>query len=315
MARIAHIFRVAGVALAALLASPASAEVATPGAATDRDFAKSSAILGGKPSALEAILSSQAAGSASATAAIASATTLRPASLSRPLPRAPGLPSRELDDVASGKPDVFGTVALKLARSRLNSQWKRAHSMHVSGKARDFARDLQSSAALERIERINRYVNGAIEFTDDSRQFGRSDVWSSPSETLRRGRGDCEDYAIVKLHMLREAGFDRRDLYFAVVKDLVRRQDHAVLLVRSDGHFYLLDNSTDTVLDSNEARDYRPVLTFSADGVWTHGYRVRRAAPVDLAETDARPEVVLAAANDQRSRSASFRALSTGFKR
>ena len=35
-----------------------------------------------------------------------------------------------------------------------------------------------------------------------------------------------------------------------IVKDLVRRADHAVLVVRAGGHMYVLDNGTDRLLDA-----------------------------------------------------------------
>src|SRR5579862_3315707 len=56
------------------------------------------------------------------------------------------------------------------------------------------------------IGRINRAVNFAIYPTSDQQQWGVPDHWSSPFETLRTGRGDCEDYAIVKYVALLEAG-------------------------------------------------------------------------------------------------------------
>ena len=59
-----------------------------------------------------------------------------------------------------------------------------------------------------------------------------------------------------------------------IAKDLVRRADHAVLVVRAGGHMFVLDNGTDRLLDSESVSDYRPVLTFAANGAWTHGYRV-----------------------------------------
>jgi predicted transglutaminase-like cysteine proteinase len=138
-------------------------------------------------------------------------------------------------------------------------------------------------------------------------------VWSVAGETLRRGRGDCEDYAIAKLQMLRHAGFADRDLYLVVVKDLVRRSDHAVLVVRAEGRMLLLDNGTDRIADAASAQDYRPVLSFAAGHVWTHGYQ-RSQPPVTIAEATPAP-VVTASLGDQRSRNASLRALSTGFNR
>jgi predicted transglutaminase-like cysteine proteinase len=97
-----------------------------------------------------------------------------------------------------------------------------------------------------------------------------------------RGRGDCEDYAIAKLQMLRAAGFADRDLYLVIAKDLVRRSDHALLVVRADGRLLVLDNGTDRILDAQDAGDYRPVLTYSATAAWTHGYR-RLVPPMQVA--------------------------------
>jgi transglutaminase-like putative cysteine protease len=139
-------------------------------------------------------------------------------------------------------------------------------------------------------------------------------VWEAADETLRSGRGDCEDYAIAKLQLLRRAGVADRDLYLTIVKDLVRRADHAVLVVRSGGHMYVLDNGTDAVLDSESIADYRPVLTFATTGAWTHGYRVEK--PVTYASADHGPgAALLASASDQRSRNASLLAFNTGFNR
>ena len=97
------------------------------------------------------------------------------------------------------------------------------------------------------------------------------------NETLARGRGDCEDYALAKLAMLRRAGFADRDLYLVLVKDLVRRTDHAVLVVRSEGQYLVLDNDTDLVLDSVAVRDYRPILSFAAEQRFAHGYHALAA--------------------------------------
>jgi predicted transglutaminase-like cysteine proteinase len=41
-------------------------------------------------------------------------------------------------------------------------------------------------------------VDLAIAPVSDEVQWGVPDHWSAPFETLQSGRGDCEDYAIVK---------------------------------------------------------------------------------------------------------------------
>ena len=188
----------------------------------------------------------------------------------------------------SWRPDVFGSIALAVRRTPLDRRWRDVARDPVGGRAASFAAALRDRVKSDRVEAVNRYVNDRVRFVDDSSQFGREDVWVSANNTLRRGRGDCEDYAIAKLQMLRAAGFDDRDLYLVIVKDLVRRADHAVLVVRASGRMLVLDNGTDMVADADSVRDYRPILTFSANGAWTHGYR-RSMPPMTLAAASIAP--------------------------
>ena len=305
-------------ALAAPLAgTPALAESHS---ASSSYFAKSEAIIGA-PSALAAILAEQGAP--------VRTNPLQPASpglfsssyrVQNAVIRSGDLPAmpRNLESPAvfSGKPDIFGTVALKVGHTRLDGRWQRAYRARVGGAAGNYASSLRGVDEKSRLDAVNRYVNRRVRFTDDEVQYGRPDVWSTANSTLGRGRGDCEDYAIAKIEMLRSAGFSERDLYLVVLKDLVRRADHAVAVVRSGRHMYVLDNGTDELLDSETVSDYRPILTFSANGTWTHGYRV--AAPITVALNDQRPianTIAAAAREGQRSRSASLLAFRTGLSR
>jgi predicted transglutaminase-like cysteine proteinase len=179
------------------------------------------------------------------------------------------------------RPDVFGSVALAVRRTPLDRRWHRVAQRRIHGSAAAFAAALRGSADLNRLDAVNHYVNDRVQFEDDSSQYGRDDVWASAGDTLRRGRGDCEDYAIAKLQMLRAAGVADRDLYLVIARDLVRRADHALLVVRADGRLVVLDNGSDLIVDAAEASDYRPIMTFSTGGAWTHGYR--NAPPVMMA--------------------------------
>jgi predicted transglutaminase-like cysteine proteinase len=289
-----------GVALA-LLPGGASAQVAT-GVAASLEWSKSDAILGA-PSALQAILAQQHA---------APRVPIAPASFSVPRVTSAILQVPESDEgIHSGRPDVFGSVALRVNRTPLDARWHAVEHVPVTGSAARFAQSFKGAAPLKLLEAVNWYVNGRVQFEDDEQHFGRADVWSSANETLRSGRGDCEDYAIAKMQMLRAAGFPDRDLYLVVLRDLVRRADHAVLVARAAGRMVVLDNGTDELIDTDKVTDYRPILTFASYGEWTHGYRVERA-PMTIAERSGAP-VTLASA--QRSRSASLSALSTGFNR
>ena len=293
-------------AAATILPTTALAQVLPASAGGSLSFSKSEAILGA-PSALAAILSQQHA-------APAASATLRPASYSVPLAVPTFLRTGGVSEgVFSGRPDVFGSVALRVSHTPLDARWHSVEHGRPSGAAGHFATALTSYSPVEQLKAVNHYVNRRVEFEDDQRHFGKPDVWSSANETFRSGRGDCEDYAIAKYQMLRTAGFSDRDLYLVIVRDLVRRADHAVLVARAAGHMFVLDNGSDEVLDSETISDYRPVLTFASSGEWTHGYRLQNA-PVNIASNQQAP-ITLAAADAQRSLSASLLAFRTGFKR
>jgi predicted transglutaminase-like cysteine proteinase len=303
-------------ALPALLAwTPALAESS---GVSVTDFAKSEAIIGA-PSALAAILAEQRAPARSVAlqpAGYGLQRTYRVQDATLKSIYAPQPVRTPVAGVLSGKPDIFGSVALKVEHTPLDNKWEHVEHARVSGAAATYAKALRSTEERGRLEAINSYVNRKVRFVDDERQYGRADVWSTANSTLSRGRGDCEDYAIAKIQMLRAAGFSDRDIYLVVLQDLVRRADHAVAVVRSNGHMYVLDNGTDELLDSAAVADYRPILTFSAHGTWTHGYRV--ASPVTVASAEPTrlvPVVPAAKPDDQRSRSASLLAFNTGFNR
>jgi hypothetical protein len=82
-------------------------------------------------------------------------------------------------------------------------------------------------------------------------------------------------------------------LYLVILRDTLRRADHAVLVARAEGRLLVLDNGTDRIVDSAMLSDYRPILTFAGNRVWTHGYR-RVDAPIQYALAD-KPAVELTA--------------------
>jgi predicted transglutaminase-like cysteine proteinase len=190
---------------------------------------------------------------------------------------------------------VFNSVALPIARTSLDRRWRKVTGGPVGASSAAYASGLAGRSAIEKLESVNRYVNARVSFVDDIRQYGVADYWTSAAETLRRGRGDCEDYAIAKLQLLRRAGFAEKDLYLVILRDALRRADHAVLVARADGRLLVLDNGTDRLIDSYEMPDYRPIFTFSGNRIWTHGYR-REVPPMVVAANEAsKPVITLAA--------------------
>ncbi len=272
------------VAAAMLCASALPAAAQSPARFSSSGFSKAEAILGGSPSSLAAIMAAQSQPTGGAVMASALAAVLPTSSpFHRSAPFGFEVVPAIDRTVSPDRPDIFNSIALPIARSSLDRRWNRVGSAAVAGRPAIYAAGLRNVSEWARIEAVNAYVNARVAFADDSRLFGIADRWSPAAETLARGRGDCEDYALAKMAMLRRAGLADKDLYFVVLKDLTRRADHAVLIVRSEGRFLVLDNGTDRLIDSADIRDYRPILTFSAGRRFTHGYRLASPAPMVLA--------------------------------
>jgi len=172
-------------------------------------------------------------------------------------------------------PSIFGSVALRVGHTALDGRWLRAAYAPQPTDAR-WREVVHAAGALSehaRLQLANTWINHRIAFESDLENYGVSDYWASARESLARGRGDCEDYAIAKMELLRAAGVPAADLYLVVAKDLVRRADHAILVVRMSDGFWVLDSGTDEVMPANAVQDYRPVVTFSAGKAWLHGFR------------------------------------------
>ena len=296
------------VALGAFLFPASAYAQSLPGTAASLAWSKSESILGA-PSALQAILSQQHAAPIASAAPTLVQASYSPASYSRP-PLVPAIARVQADDDGgvTGRPDVFGSVALQIAQTPLDAKWHSVEHSPVTGSFARFAATLKGFSRVEQLQLVNNFVNHRITYEDDQKHFGRPNVWMTADDTLRAGRGDCKDYAIAKLQLLRAAGFAPHDLYLTIVHDLDRRADHAVIVARASGRMYVLDDSTDEVLDSRDVSDYRPIFTYASYGEWIHGYRIQRetapiTAPVTIAE------------NDQRSRSASLFAFKAGFNK
>jgi predicted transglutaminase-like cysteine proteinase len=89
------------------------------------------------------------------------------------------------------------------------------------------------------LEAINTRVNSAIVPITDMEHWGVIERWDLAED----GKGDCEDFALLKRKRLIEAGLPRRALLMTVVID-EEQAGHAVLMVRTDAGDLILDNKT-----------------------------------------------------------------------
>jgi predicted transglutaminase-like cysteine proteinase len=124
-----------------------------------------------------------------------------------------------------------------------------------------------------RIGEVNRALNLGVQWTSDMVQHGVSDVWSSALTTLSSGKGDCEDYAIAKYLVLIALGFSREDLRLVIVRDKRLHSEHAVLTVRFDNQWLVLDNRHLLLLEDVDLLwQYSPMAVFTGNpGLKTRG--------------------------------------------
>jgi len=126
---------------------------------------------------------------------------------------------------------------------------------------------VNSKPGRAKLEEANRAVNMAIRYVSDYSQHGEADRWSAPLASFATAKGDCEDYAIAKYMVLREAGVAREDLQLVLVRDRAVRQDHAVLAARLDDRWLILDNRQSLLIEDSNASSFTPLFAINHDGV------------------------------------------------
>jgi len=97
----------------------------------------------------------------------------------------------------------------------------------------------------------NSNVNKSIEAVSDMEHWNKPESWDYPSD----GKGDCEDYALLKRGLLIRAGIPTSALLMTVVINR-KGEGHAVLTLASDHGDYVLDNQINEIL-SWENSGYR----------------------------------------------------------
>lgn len=129
---------------------------------------------------------------------------------------------------------------------------------------------------MERLVRVNDFFNRQIAFGEDVAVWGQTDYWATPMETLGRGSGDCEDFAIAKLFTLRLAGVPPQKLRLVYVQARTATADgmyiaaHMVLAyyAQPDAEPLVLDNLIPEIRPASRRADLAPVFSFNDDGVF-----------------------------------------------
>ncbi|WP_310738769.1 transglutaminase-like cysteine peptidase [Piscinibacter sp. HJYY11] len=128
---------------------------------------------------------------------------------------------------------------------------------------------------LAQLQTVNQFFNRRIQFREDTEAWGQVDYWASPLESLDKGQGDCEDYAIAKYFSLLAVGMPVAKLRLVYVRAQIGgpqgvTQAHMVLAYYAapGAEPMILDNLITEVRPASRRPDLVPVFSFNSEGLW-----------------------------------------------
>lgn len=95
---------------------------------------------------------------------------------------------------------------------------------------------------LAELDTVNRMVNHSVKYVPDRDLHGVKEWWTYP----KNGKGDCEDYVLRKRRILERSGWPKSSLLIALVLNR-HGAGHAVLIVRTSGGDFVLDDGRDVI--------------------------------------------------------------------
>ncbi len=137
-------------------------------------------------------------------------------------------------------------------------------------------RDGTGQAEAANLKRVNDFFNRRIRFDEDLTVWAKSDHWATPMETLGRGAGDCEDFAIVKYYSLLLLGIPDEKLRLVYVQARLGGVHSSITQAHMVLAFYpnpgaeplILDNLINDLQPASRRPDLQPVFSFNSQGLW-----------------------------------------------
>ncbi|VUD74774.1 transglutaminase-like cysteine peptidase [Methylobacterium symbioticum] len=118
-----------------------------------------------------------------------------------------------------------------------------SYAAECAGSSAEPARITLTAASWAQIVAVNKRVNKSVRAMTDMDHLGVPDRWDLAED----GIGDCEDYQLLKRHLLAAAGLPKRAMRMTVVID-EKGEGHAVLTLITDRGDLVLDNKTSQIL-------------------------------------------------------------------
>jgi len=132
------------------------------------------------------------------------------------------------------------------------------------------AEQVSAQPGFDKLVAANDLIN-AVPYRTDQEVYGVSDYWATPVEMLAAGGGDCEDHALAKLAVLKQAGVAADKLRLVVGIDTTDGKAHAMAVVELDGTAYALDGRTNRVVAwDSAALSFRPLYAADFRKAWIY---------------------------------------------
>lgn len=144
--------------------------------------------------------------------------------------------------IPSGGAAKFASVQSRTAPPHGYVQFCVSRPNYCRGDGRTVSRVKATAARLSELDIVNRQVNKAIKPVEDREQYGVEEFWTFPTT----GKGDCEEYVLLKRERLIRRRWPTGSLLITVVLD-ENRQGHAVLTARTSAGDLILDNKHDDI--------------------------------------------------------------------
>ena len=136
---------------------------------------------------------------------------------------------------------------------------------------------IKDLSASEKIKRVNEFFNRRITWGEDQKIWGQADFWATPMDTLGKGMGDCEDFAIAKYYTLLNVGIPVSKLRLVYVKAKngnapgSTEQAHMVMAYypSPDAEPMIMDNMITDIRPASRRPDLQPVFRFNSEGIYS----------------------------------------------
>lgn len=183
-----------------------------------------------------------------------------------------------INPLSASVPELYEEIRIHNAKieSRLSNWSNRARlhadHMNISNNQkiitwREQLIDLDFHDEVAGLKKLNRLINGDINYSDDYHHFHKADYWADPETTITEG-GDCEDIALVKAATLHRFDWpsDKMHLLVGFLTERGKKESHAVLLVEtSNGEQLILRSITDDVVHPSDF-GFTPIYAVDQSG-------------------------------------------------